>query len=353
MTTDDDFMVEGVRDDQLFSLAWHLLKSGMPTVTVRDYTLFFAQHCTPPFPEKEASVKVDSALKRLGRENRNLSEEVRNEIELTKGVFLSSAVCQELTLSSRTEKKNLSKILCRLCDEGVLERVGYGKYRKIDQDSGEEDWRNAETDTVKLWLPFDLGDIVEVMPGDIILIAGSQNSGKSALAMNIAKENRFDWNVHYFSSELRAGGFKRRMQKFPEVLIQSMEIKFYRRTSDWHDVIKTGGGNLNILDYIELHDNFYQIAGILAKIHEKLNGAIAVCCIQKDPKQLYGRGGSFTQEKPVLSLSLDSGTATISKCKEWQENVDNPNNMRYDFKLVDGCRLIKERGWHIPFEEGE
>ena len=73
---------------------------------------------------------------------------------------------------------------------------------------------------------------------------------------------------------------------------------------------------MNLIDYIEMHDNFYEIAGIMSKLHDKLDGALLVAAIQKDPNAKYGRGGSFTQEKPVLSVSLDQGVATISKCKE-------------------------------------
>ncbi|MEJ2727451.1 MAG: hypothetical protein P8185_02885, partial [Deltaproteobacteria bacterium] len=111
-----------------------------------------------------------------------------------------------------------------------------------------------------------------------------------------------------------------------------------------------GPDNLNLIDYIELHDNFYLISKILSQLHDKLDGALLIAAIQKDPKSLYGRGGSFTQEKPVLSLTLDQGVATISKCKEWREGCENPNKMQYRFKISDGCRLKKDQGWHRPIE---
>jgi AAA+ ATPase superfamily predicted ATPase len=269
----------------------------------------------------------------------------------TSGNITTTFVYNRQQVTTREEKKKVAVILNRLAKEGLLEPTGIraGEYRIVDRSCEAEDWQNACTEPISgLWLPFELDQIIEVMPGDIILIAGSQNAGKSALMMNIAKENRDKFVIHYFSSELRPGSFKRRMQKFPDVSPDQMNINFYQRSSNFSDVIKSGQGNLNLIDYIEIHDNFYKISEILSRLHDKLNGALLIAAIQKDPKSLYGRGGSFTQEKPVLSLSLDHGVATISKCKEWREGCENPNKMQYFFKLVDGCRILKSQGWHRP-----
>ena len=78
-----------------------------------------------------------------------------------------------------------------------------------------------------------------------------------------------------------------------------------------------------------------------------LGDAVCIVALQKDPNALYGRGGSFTQEKPILSISLDHGKATISKFKgEFQG--ENPRGKEYHFKLIDGCRFKKISGWHSP-----
>ena len=114
-------------------------------------------------------------------------------------------------------------------------------------------------------------------------------------------------------------------------------------------MVKPGENNLNIIDYLELHKDFYLIAGHLKDIYTKLDGAICICALQKSPGQETGRGGSFSIEKPVLSLSLSPGVASIAKLKEWAGEF-NPNRMQYHFKLVDGCRFIKKQGWHHPIE---
>jgi hypothetical protein len=239
----------------------------------------------------------------------------------------------------------------RLVKEGVLERVRdkNGVFRKIEDDCEPEEWQNASTDTVEIWLPFELNEMISIMPGSIVLFAGAQDAGKSAVQMNIAKENMRKWNVHYFSSELNASAFKNRMNKFPDLSVDQCPIKFYPRSANFHDVLKAGKNDLNIIDYLEIHDSFYKVSEYLARIHEKLGDAVCIVALQKDPNALYGRGGSFTQEKPILSISLDHGKATISKFKgEFQG--ENPRGKEYHFKLIDGCRFKKIRVWHSPIK---
>ena len=140
-------------------------------------------------------------------------------------------------------------------------------------------------------MPFELNEMIQIPPGSIVLFAGSQDAGKTAIMMNIAKENRDKWNVHYFSSEMNKEVFKTRMRHFPDVSTgQLKNIRFYARSNHFDDVIRTGDGDLNIIDYLEIHDQFYLISQYMAKIHDKLKKAIAVVSLQKDPKALLWPG---------------------------------------------------------------
>jgi hypothetical protein len=340
---------KGLRDYSLFHIANCLVKGGMDQVNIRKILLFIAKNCTPPFTENETEAKIQSALKRSENRNRNLTQDIRDWISATSGNFSATFLYGEQQCATSEEKAKVRMILTRLVREGVLERNPdkAGHYRIIDNDCEAEDWQNACTDTVKLWLPFELDTMIEIPPGSVILFAGAQDAGKSAIMMNIARYNMHSWKTHYFSSELNSSSFKSRVSKFPDITPDMWKIGFYPRTSNFADVLKTGLGNLNLIDYLEIHDQFYLVSKHLAEIHRRLDGAIAIIALQKDPKALYGRGGSFTQEKPILSVSIDRGVATISKFKgEWQGS--NPNGKQYRFKIVDGCRLVKVSGWQIP-----
>jgi len=346
---------QGSRDEALFTLANHLVKGGMNEDNLYKYLLFFASNCSPSFPEKEAIAKIQSALNRSKNRSKNLTAEIREWISSTSGNFSSTDVYQTSTLStSANDRRKISVILGRMVKEGFIERVGNqnGIFRRIESDCAPEDWQNADTSTVPLWLPFDLDRIAMIQPGSIIGIAGEQNAGKTAITMNIARENMRNFKVHYFSSEMGSGAFKRRAEKFSDISIDQWNVEFYPQSSNFQDVIKPGEGNLNIIDYLELHDKFYLVSKHLSDIYNKLDGAIAIIALQKSPGQDDGRGGSFTREKPVLSLAISPGKAKITKLKEWNKQADdsNPNRKEYHFKLVDGCRFVKVRGWHVPVE---
>jgi len=338
---------QGCRDDSLFHIANCLVKGNMEKNNILKCLYFFGSNCNPPFPEKEILAKVESSFKRIENQKRNLTAEVREWVNITWHNISITDALQNITNITNTDRPKITVIMNRLVKEGILERVAnqYGVYRKIQDNCEPEDWQNASTDTVNLWLPFGLNEMISIMPGSIILFAGAQDAGKSAVQMNIAKENRFNWNVHYFSSELNAGAFKNRMNKFPDLALDQCSIKFYQHSSNFHDVLKTGKNDLNIIDYLEIHDAFYKVSEYLARIHEKLGDAICIVALQKDPNALYGRGGSFTQEKPILSVALDHGRATISKFKG-EFKGENPRGKEYRFKLVDGCNFTKVEGWH-------
>ena len=322
----------------------------MPPKEVEQLLKLLNAHCfDPPDDEFKAKAKIRSVLSRAERSDRNVAAEAREWALATTGYWEATRGHIELQLATKSQKRAANAEWQRMAKSGEIRRYGdkRGSYYTPDAECEAKDWKNASTDTVDLWLPFDLDTMIEIPPGSIILFAGAQDAGKSALMMNIARYNMHKWGVQYFSSELNESSFKNRMLKFPGMTVDMFDIDFYMRSANFADVIKAGQGNLNIIDYLEIHDQFYLVSKHLAEIHDRLDGAIAVVALQKDPKALYGRGGSFTQEKPILSVSIDKGIATISKFKgEW--NGSNPNGKQYRFKLVDGCQLIRVQNWHTP-----
>ncbi len=346
--TTGDFK-KGERDQALFHLANCLIKGGMGDENLLKYLLFFASHCDPPFPEKEVLGKIESAKKRESRAEFNISEEVRDFVVTTSGYFLTTDVFNRLQVTTRSDKKAIVAELLRLHKKEIIERHGNknGCYRRLESEVEEMDFLNADNETVDLWLPFGLSEKVEIMPGNIIVIAGSPDSGKTALLLNVIRENMRKFEVFYYNSEMGASELKKRLNNFEDLTLPDWDFKARERSDNFADVIKPGKGKINIVDFLELHDNFYEVGGKIAEIHKKLKGAIAFIALQKNPGLKVGLGGYRSMEKPRLYLSMDSGSITIQKAKNWKTSV-NPNGLQYRFKLAGGCKFIKTQGWHKP-----
>ena len=308
-------------------------------------------HETSEFLELCESAKRMALNKVWGRD-RDLKSEVLEYFNVTSCDASITELCQHLTIVTKKEKGRLRTILSRLVSpENVLENRGRGHYHLVKEASF-IDWTTAETSPVSLWLPFELSspDFSVLTPGDMVIIMGTPNAGKTAATMSIAKENRRNYRVYYFSTEITPSSFNRRMRKFKDCSTDQMkEIRFSNDFSDFADVIQPGEGVLNIIDYLDIYKDFAEIGARLSAIHSKLKGAIAVVNIQKDPNKEVGIGGFFNQMKPMLSISLDPGNiATITKCKEWNPNIPNPNRKVYHYKLIDGCKFTRATpsvGW--------
>jgi hypothetical protein len=249
-------------------------------------------------------------------------------------------------------------VLKRLCVEGLIEKYGnrHGYYRRIEDECKPVDWINAETNYIDFWLPLGLDRMAGVQPGNIMMIAGSKDAGKTAFLLNIAKENRHRMKVHYFNSEMGESEFKLRMSKFDDVSVETLsrDIKMYPRHDAFHAAIKPGEGSLNIIDFLEVTNDFWRVSEAIKQIHQKLDGALCVIGLQKNPHVDLGRGGSFSLEKARLYISLDYGKAKIISCKNFKEDspVGNPRSYSCNYKLVNGCRIIKqEPGWTSEAKE--
>jgi hypothetical protein len=279
----------------------------------------------------------------------DLTAKVENWIRLAPGEFSVADLDRDFGFKDPIERANRTAALERLVELNALERFGTkrGWYRSPEKNLKEMDFISADDRAVDLKLPFRLSTLVEVMPGNIITLAGEKNSGKTALMLDIAKENRETWNVHYFNSEMEAGELKKRLLKF-DIGIDQWGPRFhaYRRDSDFGDVIFPGKQHLNLIDFLECHDEFYKMGGYIKDIHRRLEGGIAVIAIQKNPNQEDPIGGRRSTEKSRLHLALSNGKLRIVVGKNWASET-NPNGLAIRFKLVQGWKFIPDvhGGW--------
>jgi hypothetical protein len=163
---------------------------------------------------------------------------------------------------------------------------------------------------------------------DFGTLAAPTGSGKTVMARH---------KVLYFSSEMGAEELRLRLEKFQDPM-SSWRFDARERASNFADAVDPT--SINIIDYFELTDNFYQVGGEIKKIFDRLTTGVAIIAIQKKEGQDLGRGGAFTLEKARLYLSMNPGELKVLKGKNWAKPGCNPNNRRFEFKLIDGCKFI-------------
>lgn len=354
------YFTEGRRDQDIFHVANSLVKGKCQKEIAQEVLKILAKNCNPPFDEKLIEAKLQSAENRqVGRE-RNIAGEIREWVLSTNGNFLSTSVYTDLQLSTRDERKNVSVALKRLSKEGLIEKVGSknGEWRLIDQECKPEDWLNVDCAYKDIWLPLGIDQFCGLLPGNIAVFAGSKDAGKTAFLLNIAKENRHRYRVHYINSEMGKQEFYKRVKLFEDITPEMFSRNFFLydpKSMNFSDYVKPGEGNLNIIDYLEVPERIWEIGGMIRKIHDRLDGALCVIGLQKKIGQDLGRGAEFSMEKARLYVSLEYGNAKIISCKNFKENdliKGNPRGYTCKYKLVNGCKIIKQSpGWTSQIEK--
>ncbi len=267
-------------------------------------------------------------------------------------VFDHERLYRELSIRDRKSRSALWVALHRRVKEGKIKRLPHrpGWFQVVDQHLKPMNLKARNLQDLNLRLPLDEHDLVKFYPGNTILVAGDPNSGKTAYALNVAQDNLDGWHVHYFNSEMGEEELIERLSLFPEWPWEHPNFNAYERSSDFASVLRKGKQDLNIIDYLEISENFYQISGLLNEIHSNLGEAIALVVVQKaNPQTDLPLGGYRGLEKPRLVISLSAaGIAKIIKAKNWKDPGLNPNGLRRQFKLVQGCKFLPQGRWRKP-----
>ena len=272
------------------------------------------------------------------------------KIKDSEAPFSETYICREMGIrndfSGNVERQRISEALNLMVWTGQIKRVEnkFGWFRWVKAELTKIDYMHASQEECDIWLPFEITDMVKMYPG-LILIAGAPNSGKTAICLNIARENQHKgWDVHYFNCEMHDTEFRVRLEKFPFPL-DSWKINAYHRASDFEDVIKGGPNDLNIIDYLPIWDEFYAVGGTLQKIATATKEGVTICCIQKNPHQDTGLGGYRTLEICRLALAIDHNKAKIVKAKALRDPDRNPYMSYKKFEIYDGHNLTWENKW--------
>lgn len=292
-----------------------------------------------------------------GRRKQVLAEEVRALVEENDGDFSLNWLYKETHAFERNQQCAIRQAVRKLKQDGVIEATGgrSGNYRKVQKDSIAIDFTAPENHPLDLSLTFGLDNLVNIYPGNIVVVSGSWDSGKTAVLLDITKRNMDKFEVHYFSSEMGASEMAIRLKKHEDVPdMSSWHFKAYERNSDFANAIVPGA--VNMIDYLEVSDSFWLVAKDLAEIYKKLDGGVAFVAMQKGSKAELGRGGDFSAEKPRLYITLDKegdsidhkkGIVKIVKAKNWKSD-SNPNGKCMKFNLYQGWKFTTSGIWEYP-----
>jgi hypothetical protein len=315
---------QGKRNDTLFHYALSLARGGH---TTEDGLLSMLgplnKLCQPPLPHGDLLTIVRSALRHDFKKDRSWSTEIKDWVEYTGGKdFSLMAIYGDLGAKDPADRSSIRVVIGRMAEAKYIEPCGrrHGWYRKIVNTRNPIDIMAASTSSLDIRLPLGLDRMVNLYPGNIIVVAGEQDVGKTTFMIETARLNQDRYEIDYFSSEMGGSEFNIRLSLYENMKLSDWKFHPYEQETNFQDVVEPN--RISIIDYFEISDEFWRIAGHLGKIHEKLNGTgLAIIALQKGKGKEFGRGADFGMEKPRLYVTMSraadyrGGVAKIIKAK--------------------------------------
>lgn len=340
-------IVEGERNSTLTSMCgtWYGRGSSYREVLTLAHQ-WNVDYCRPPLSEQEVDTIVRSMANTHGNNNPDAFNAggLQTWLASNEGIFTVDQLYRDMNIKWASDKAELRHQLIAMVKANIIERIGEnaGMYRKIDATLNHIDLDADEGQPLKIWLPFNLHRLTAVYPGNTIVVAGETNSGKTSLLLSIAAMN-FAHPIRYLSSEMTPTELRNRLKAFGIAKQEWLaHCEFIQRSDRFADAINPDG--INIIDYLEMSDNFFKANQYITEIFKKLRKGIAIIAIQKKRGELFGRGGEFTLEKARLGISLFChghtpsglvGSCLVTKAK----NVigdNNPQDKRVYYRLNRG-----------------
>ena len=229
------------------------------------------------------------------------------------------------------------RIIGMLVDYDEIEQHPHDgkKYRQISQDDI-IDYKTAVTgEPLDIWLPFDIHRHFITHRGNLLAFAGVTDSGKTALAINIIRNNDEKWTIDYWTNEVSADELMERLQNIePEKDIGDWNFNAREITTGYKQKIRPD--ILSIFDYIDVGDPYYQIAEEQQTIRQAIGGGVGIIFLQKDESRLLGRGKGFSAQLPRLYISMTMNSAYAYKAKTPKDPNNPLKGKTCEFKLKNG-----------------
>ena len=252
-------------------------------------------------------------------------------------------VCRQLQISERENRQLVAIKLAHEVKQQKLEKLNR-IYRYINKDKDIIDWYNSNVDkTINIQWPkgrdgskFGFDGCVCISPGDIIVVAGVSNMGKTTFAQNFLWENMDNYPCVLMGNEYTPVKFKRRISRMiwnDPILDGKPKFELIKRLENWADIVEPD--KITIIDWISLPANeLYNIGHVIQGIQSKVGNGVGLIVLQKDESSNLGRGRAFSEELASLYLTIDKGRMSVRKAKEWFQH--DPNREVYGFDITNG-----------------
>ncbi len=281
------------------------------------------------------------------------SKAVDNWLELHAGeTFDLDIICRQMEIHEAAKRNLISNKLAYEVKQGNLEKRNR-IYTIVNKNIRIIEWDKVDANnTLSIKWPcshldaseFDFENHIVVSQSDLIVFAGVSNMGKTCLAQNFMFENMGNYPVQYMVNEYNPGKFKRRIAKMdwsnPFKDDGVPKFRLIERHEDWKYAIEPDW--INIIDWINMGTDFYNIGIIMEGIQDKLKKGIAVICLQKNEGKDLGLGGQFSEHLASVYFLVDFQRLTVRKVKE-HDNSMQPNGKVYGFEIIDGVHFANIR----------
>ncbi len=374
---------EGQRDAICTKLCGHYLKSQPPDI-VKSILYGYADRCSPPLAHATVDKVVDSIGKKeltniangvrsyvyevdspphadtdtnreksvsdsvRSEQTQSLVERIKNWLKDSTGWCSYDDIDKDLNLSP-AERVNRRQVIKQFKEDSIVEKNPKNDklIRYISSNVRKIDFKTATKRTpLDIKFPFGIEQYFNMYSGNIAVVAGSPDAGKTGWILNFIRLNQDKHAIFYQCSEMDKEELASRLMNFEGIELEDWNFEAEKRSGNFADVIRPDC--INIIDYMELTEDVYMVADYLKAIHEKLESGIAIVALQKKIGAHLGRGAEFSLEKPRLYLSMDAGQTRIVKAKNWVRPDFNPNGMIIKYKIVGGCKFLISEDWHKP-----
>ncbi len=280
-----------------------------------------------------------------------LSQRIEDWIVATTAWWSNEELDRDLGIKTEKDKHNRRMILSRFKAQGRIEahQKQNKMWRFVNTKKTDILYKNvAPGQIIPITWPLGIEKYVNLHPGNLVVVAGAPESGKTALLLSFIRRNQDKFAIHYFCSEMGEEGeeLRDRLDLFGDIAIDDWTFEAHEQSSNFEDVIVPDC--INIIDFMELTEEMYTVNTHLTALSHKIGRGLCVVALQKKIGERLGRGQEFSLEKPRLYLSMDKGKITIIKGKSWANRKVDPHNLSCRFKIIDGCKFTITEEWDWP-----